>query len=107
MMSMRSPSSYLQDKYSKYNLLIGEFPGRLHLQLLCVPSKLQHQGIGTKVVKEVCEHADKRNKVLTVMPSDRFHSDLKKLRHFYSRFGFVQSSKDPKTMVRQPKRRHT
>jgi GNAT superfamily N-acetyltransferase len=101
--SFVSHSWYLEQKWKRYRLLIGEFPEYLCLALLMIPKKEQRKGIGTRVVQDVCAHADHWGKSLVVQPSDCYGSDLDRLKGFYGRFGFVTRLSCPKEMIREPK----
>lgn len=96
---------HLERKWKRYKLLIGEFPQYLSLALLQIPKRERNKGVGTRVLKDIRKYMDQRGKVLIVQPSDCFGSNLKRLKEFYSRFGFVQHPTSPKEMIRQPKRR--
>lgn len=59
---------------------------------------MRGKGQGSKLMYEVCDEADKENKVLILMP------DTELLQKWYTKFGFVKVQDEPKVlMMRDPK----
>ena len=52
-------------------------------------SSFRNSGIGTDILNTVTDYADRVNKLVTLTPADDYGSDLKRLKKFYQRFGFV------------------
>ncbi|MNV69118.1 hypothetical protein D3C71_1620110 [compost metagenome] len=58
-------------------------------------SILRNQGHGTKVINNIIEYADTKNKIVVLCadPKERRWS-LKRLMNFYKRFGFIENKND-------------
>lgn len=57
---------------------------------------MRGKGQGTKLLQQVCEEADKAQKVLILMP------DNDKLETWYNKFDFKRTQDNPVIMVRNP-----
>ena len=79
----------LKEKYSLLKLNVYEFENKISIDLIIVNSK--NQGTGTKVIQEICDYADKNNKIIICSPSEDFGSNKKRLINFYKKFGFVEN----------------
>ena len=55
-------------------------------------------------MNDIINFADNKNFILTLSPSNKFGSSIKRLREFYSRFGFVKNTnkKFTEEMIRMP-----
>lgn len=71
------------------------------LEKIIVATPVRNQGIGTKVLKYICEFADNNQVSIILTPNGTFGGDVKRLRKFYARFGFAKYGK--KQMKRVPK----
>jgi predicted GNAT family N-acyltransferase len=71
-----------------------------------LPVELRKQGIGSKIMRMVCEYGDKVNKPIFLTPSTTFGgSSVSRLKEFYKRFGFVKNPESGPfrhVMVRYP-----
>ena len=63
----------------------------IYLSKIIVPSDRREEGIGTKVMLELCKYADQKNRMITLNPTDEFGGNVNKLKRFYKRFGFVEN----------------
>lgn len=100
--------SYLKNKYDLEKSNIYEFDNKISIDLIIVKDK--NKGTGSKVMKEICEYADKNNKIIILSPSNEFGSSKKRLIEFYKRFGFIENKDKNKipgifeTMYRMPQK---
>lgn len=97
------------------NRLVSEYNVKLSLQLtksnVIIISKIvvnkdsRSEGIGSKVMKEICNYADKNELRIALTPSNDFGGNVNRLKQFYKKFGFVQYKgyEFRETMVREPK----
>lgn len=84
----------------------------LTLNMVVVNKSERKQGIGSKVLEEICEYADKNHLrlLLTTAVKDKYHgtTSMNRLKDFYKKFGFVENKgryKDFSTthnMIRKP-----
>ena len=86
----------LEDYYCLADINIGrEFknhPEYICIFLIEIQEEEQYAGYGSSLMRDICEWADKNNKILTLTPSDDFGaSSVKRLITFYKRFGFVEN----------------
>lgn len=92
-------SKQLEEKYGVAVDLLGnlESDKPLSLSRIVVPEEQRRQGIGSQVMKDIIEYADKNNKKLTLTPSTDFGGEsVAKLTDFYKQFGFVENKGDAK-----------
>jgi predicted GNAT family N-acyltransferase len=87
-------------------LEIWEEDEKLVLDTIVIPKELRKQGIGSKIMRMVCEYGDKVNKPIYLTPSTSFGgSSVSRLKEFYKRFGFVKNPESGPfrhVMVRYP-----
>lgn len=83
--------------------------GNIRPNVIVVPKQSRKQGIGTSVMEELVEIADKQGRRISISPSTDFGgSSVNRLKDFYSRFGFVENKGKNKdftireTMYREP-----
>ena len=76
-----------KDNFSKIN--IYEYSDKISIDLIVAKDK--SSGYGTKLMKDICEYADKNNKIIILTPSDEFGGNVKRLIEFYKRFDFVEN----------------
>lgn len=94
-----------QSDFSKIN--IYEFDNKISIDLIVAKEK--NTGAGTKLMQEICDYADKENKIIILIPSDEFGGNKKRLIDFYKRFGFVENKGKNKifeifeSMYREPR----
>ncbi len=79
------------------------------LDKIVVPEELRGQGMGSKAMKKIIQHADQNNKTIALTPSADFGGNKNRLIKFYKQFGFVMNkgrNKNYETqelMIREPK----
>lgn len=94
-----------KDDFSKIN--IYEFDNKISIDLIV--ARETNNGAGTRLMQEICDYADKENKIIILSPSDEFGGNKKRLIEFYKRFGFVENKGKNKifeifeSMYREPK----
>lgn len=76
-----------KEYFSKLN--IYEFEDKISIDLIVVKEK--NSGYGSKLMKDICDYADKQKKTIILSPSDEFGGNKKRLIEFYKRFGFVEN----------------
>jgi len=83
----------LTNKYPGLQLKIHKMMGKdeLYLSKIIVPTSKQNEGIGTKVMVELCKYADLKKLIITLNPSDEYGGNVSKLKRFYKRFRFVEN----------------
>ena len=98
--------SKYKNKFSKIN--IYEFDNKISIDLIVASEK--NTGAGTSLMQDICDYADKENKIIILSPSDEFGGSKKRLIEFYKRFGFVENKGKNKifeifeSMYREPKK---
>ena len=82
---------------------------QLKLHAIVIPKEKRGMGIGSKVMEEIVDFADKYNKIIVLTPSKDFGAtSVPRLQRFYSGFGFLRNtgkSKDfgfSEAMIRYP-----
>lgn len=99
----------LRDRYRGVTLDVyaRPDPGRpIHLSAIKVPDR--RQGVGTRVMQDLCDLADGEARRIVLSPTDEWGSSRAGLVRFYKRFGFVENKgrhKDfevSETMYRDP-----
>jgi len=74
------------------SLSVGHHQGDvLTLSKVVVPKELRSTGIGSKVMQELHEYADKHGKTVALTPSSDFGGSKARLREFYKRHGYVDN----------------
>lgn len=88
-------SNELKTKYGLTHLRLEKKNNDLIIDMIEVPKDKRKQGIGSKVLTEICEYADKNNLriLLTTGVRDPYHgtTSMERLKKFYKRFGFVEN----------------
>lgn len=78
--------------------------GVVELTHIRVPDEDQRKGFGTSLLKQVCEEADEKSKVLFLTALSSGAMSTAQLTQWYGRFGFkVIQSGVPALMARQPR----
>ena len=109
---LQENTSFIKELKEKYKnsfktINIYEYNNKISIDLII--AKEQNSGEGTKLMKDICEYADKSKKIIILSPSDDFGSNKKRLIEFYKRFGFVENKGKDKdfeifeSMYRLPK----
>jgi GNAT superfamily N-acetyltransferase len=101
--------------YALMDELELQYPITLWLSLsmggiICVGSiiikdkKDRNKGIGTKVMREICDFADTNNLRVALTPSNDFGGSVTRLKKFYAKFGFkrYKGFDVRQTMMREP-----
>ena len=109
---LQENTSFIKELKEKYKnsfktINIYEYNNKISIDLIIVKEK--NSGEGTKLMKDICEYADKSKKIIILSPSDEFGGNKKRLIEFYKRFGFVENKGKDKdfeifeSMYRLPK----
>lgn len=87
-----------KDEYVEFreNLqaLIQEKEHEIYIAKIIVAEGYRCKGIGTKYILELIEYAKKYNKRLTLIPSSAYGGNLRRLKKFYKKLGFVHIGHD-------------
>lgn len=82
------------------DLIEAKYPGvslslsgdkELYLGKIVVPKEDRSKGIGTKVMQDIINEADRAGSMVTLSPSSDFGGSVGRLKDFYKRFGFVEN----------------
>lgn len=92
-------------KYKCLDLVIVYAKNAIYFDRILIDPEDQCKGLGTQLVTELCELADKYKKNITVFPSECFGSQLPRLYKFYQRFGF-EFKKPDRLLVKWMIRKH-
>jgi hypothetical protein len=104
----KSIEQTLSQKYPDIDISVFENQNGLTLSKIVVPENQRSEGIGTKVMDDLIDYADKNNLSIGVTPDATFGGSKTRLESFYKKFGFVRNkgrNKDftfRETFVRQP-----
>jgi len=102
-------SGSLTAKYPNVALDVFESPEAIELSRIVVPKEMRNKGIGSQVMEDLIQYADKNAKQVRLSPSSDFGGSPTRLKKFYKEFGFVENkgrNKDfstRETMIRNPK----
>jgi len=81
----------------------------MEVSLIRLPKELRKQGIGSQIMKALCQFADQKSIIMALSPTSEFGTSKAALIKFYRSFGFVPNSGRSKnyqvmsTMIRYPK----
>jgi predicted GNAT family N-acyltransferase len=81
----------------------------MSISKIVVSKEKRNQGIGTRSMKAITNHADKHNLKVTLTPSSDFGGTKSRLVKFYKNHGFIENKGKNKdfstrdTMYREPK----
>ena len=105
----------IQEKYIDFpiddidpdiSLEVWEDVDKLVLDTIIIPKDSRKQGIGTRVMRMVCDYADTIQKPIYLTPSTSFGgTSVNRLKEFYKHFGFIINPKGgpfKHVMVRMP-----
>jgi predicted GNAT family acetyltransferase len=105
----------LEQKY--FDCLVGldiyENKSSLRLSRIIVKDDCKGKGVGTSIMEELIDYADKNKQIITLTPSSDFGGNKNRLIQFYKRFGFKQNKGIYKSyeytdsMIRYPKLNET
>jgi predicted GNAT family acetyltransferase len=107
--------SYLIGKYGEYldNLDIYENKKSLKLALIVIKKEYRGTGIGSKIMTDLTNYADKNKQIIVATPSNDFGGNKNKVIQFNKKFGFKHNQGQYKsyeymdTMIRYPKLNET
>lgn len=89
---MISEFNQLTEKYPSVRLLFSEGRAVTTLDTLIVPKELRKAGLGSEIMTNVINVADKNNVLLMLSVTKAFGATSeKRLTSFYKRFGFVEN----------------
>lgn len=91
---LQENTSFIKEIKEKYKnsfktINIYEYNNKISIDLIIAKEK--NSGEGTKLMKDICDYADKNKKIIILSPSDEFGGNKKRLIEFYKRFGFVEN----------------
>ncbi len=95
----------LENKYDvELFIYYSKIQNVLVISSIIIPKEKRNQGIGTKVMNEICDFADKNNLAIILTPSSDFGGNKKRLIKFYKYFNFVKNKdyKYRELMIRHP-----
>lgn len=79
----------------------GDF---IRLQFILIKKSQRHKGIGSAVMYEICNYADKHNVRIKLTPTDMFGAEIRRLTAFFRKHNFFLIEKENKEMVYNPKK---
>tara|TARA_R110000851_G_scaffold123761_2_gene253678 strand:+ start:6343 stop:8151 length:1809 start_codon:yes stop_codon:yes gene_type:complete len=100
--------SDIKNKFKDVSLDVYEKNNTINLSRIVVPKDVRNSGIGSDVMQDLVSYADETGQKVALTPSSDFGGNVKKLKEFYKRFGFVENkgkNKDFSTresMIRPP-----
>jgi len=110
--TLESFQETLLKKYPLEHLRLYKKDSDLILDMIAINKSERKQGIGSKVLEEICDYADQNHLriLLTTAVKDTYHgtTSMNRLKSFYKKFGFVENkgrNKDFTTshnMIRKP-----
>ncbi len=106
---------YIKHKYAKYldGLDIYENRTSLKIPRIIVKKEFRGEGIGSNIMKDIVQYADKNKQIVTLTPSSDFGGNKNRLIQFYKSFGFKLNKGVHKSyeytdlMIRYPKLNET
>ena len=102
---------YLEDKYKPelIGLDIYEDGKSIKLSRIVINPDFRDKGVGTSILNDLINYADKTKKIITLTPSSDFGGNKNRLVQFYKKFGFKMNNGVHKsyeymdTMIRWPR----
>jgi uncharacterized protein YaiE (UPF0345 family) len=76
------------------DISVKEAEGELYMtvSLLRIPKDDRKKGIGSSIMKALCDYADKKSIIVALSPTSEFGTGKATLMHFYKSFGFIRNS---------------
>lgn len=88
-------ATQIEKKYELNSFMAYENADTITLSMIEVPKANRKQGVGSAVMNELIQYADKVNKVIVLTPGQRDDkhgtTSRSRLVQFYKRFGFVEN----------------
>jgi predicted GNAT family N-acyltransferase len=102
---------YLSDKYKDELIALDVYEDAKSLKLsrIIINPEFRGGGVGTDIMTDLINYADKNKKIITLTPSSDFGGNKNRLVQFYKRFGFKlnkgvhKSYEYMDSMIRWPK----
>lgn len=93
-MSMNIIEKALEDKYGEYlvGLDIYETATSLILSRIVLNKESRNTGIGTQIMTDLIDYADKNKQIIALTPSSDFGGNKNRLIQFYKKFGFKKNA---------------
>ena len=93
-MSMNIIEKALEEKYSEYlvGLDIYETATSLILSRIVLNKESRNTGIGTQIMTDLIDYADKNKQIIALTPSSDFGGNKNRLIQFYKKFGFKKNA---------------
>jgi GNAT superfamily N-acetyltransferase len=88
---LQSMLNNIKRKYVKVGCkidLVPRYYDSIYLSMIEVPDDLKGKGIAKAFMKDLTDFADEQGLIITLSPTDRFGSDLERLKNLYFNFGF-------------------
>jgi hypothetical protein len=84
----------LEEKYSEYlvGLDIYETATSLILSRIVLNKESRNTGIGTQIMTDIIDYADKNKQIIALTPSSDFGGNKNRLIQFYKKFGFKKNA---------------
>ena len=101
-------SNYLQDaiqnEYNEYlrHLIIAEYEDLISFTSIALKDEYKGIGIGTKLMNDVINYANKKGKPIRIEPSNVFGSRKSSIVKFVKKIGFIQDENDRKFYMKYP-----
>lgn len=90
---VESWANSIESKYNLKSFFVSEYKDKIILDSIIIKKEDRGKGIGSKVINELCDYADKNQKVICLTPAvkDDYQgtTSQSRLMEFYKRFGFV------------------
>ena len=95
-LNQKEPIEFGKQLEKKYNVeidLLGSLnKGDITLSKMVVPKDNRKKKVGTDVLNEIINYADRNNKRIVLTPSTNFGAtSIKRLNNFYKQFGFIDN----------------
>lgn len=108
MQQARDLAASLEQQFPGLTLNLGGRDGKITIDRIELRGDLRESGTGTQVMNAITGWADDTGATLALTPSDSFGGNVKRLKEFYKRSGFVDNkgaAKDfevSESMIREP-----
>jgi len=91
--NIESWASQIESKYNLKSFFVSEYKDKIKLDTIIVNKEDRGKGTGSKVMEELCDYADRNQKIITLTPAvkDDFQGTTSQSRliDFYKKFDFV------------------